>query len=84
MEMMLQSFQDSLGEISKEIKTLQNQSNDLNIKLKNRMKAEEYLTEFVSMVSISPNLMNDVTKNEVNDKYLENLIGIFTYFILKS
>jgi vacuolar protein sorting-associated protein 52 len=75
MEIMLQSFQDSLGEISKEIKTLQDQSNELNVKLTNRTKAEEYLSEFVKMVSISSNLVTDVTKNEANDKYLENLIG---------
>ncbi len=53
MEMMLASFQADLGSISSEIKSLQEQSVEMNLKLKNRQAVRGELSQFVDDMVIS-------------------------------
>lgn len=57
MENMLQTFQGSLGNISEEIKTLQDKSFSMNIKLKNRKAAEQQLSKFIQQAVVAPSLI---------------------------
>lgn len=54
MEEMLHGFQADLGEISSEIKHLQEDSLTMSIKLKNRRAVEEKLHLFLEKANISP------------------------------
>jgi len=55
-EDMLQKFQSSIGSISGEIKTLQEQSLSKNIKLKNREKADNELKKMIENLTIPQEL----------------------------
>ncbi|KAL9645215.1 hypothetical protein ABK040_002416 [Willaertia magna] len=76
MEMMLQNFQGSLGNISEEIKVLRDQSSDMNTKKRNREAAQQKLSQFVENVVVSPELTKKVCDDPVNDAYLDYLITL--------
>ena len=54
LESMLRSFQGDLASISAQIKFLQDESLSMNVKLRNRMAAEEQLNGFVEKLIVSP------------------------------
>jgi hypothetical protein len=76
MEDMLQTFQGSLGNISEEIKTLQDKSFSMNIKLKNRKNAEQQLAKFIQQAVVAPSLVRNICETEVNEAYLDYLITL--------
>jgi hypothetical protein len=76
MENMLQTFQGSLGNISEEIKTLQDKSFSMNIKLKNRKGAEQQLAKFIQQAVVAPSLVRNICETEVNEAYLDYLITL--------
>ena len=52
MESMLQTFQSDLGSISSEIIHLQQQSVDMNLRLKNRQAVRGQLSQFVDDMTV--------------------------------
>lgn len=56
MEDMLANFHDSLGNITDEIRVLQERSMSMNIKLTNRKSAGETLKQYIQDMSIPPEL----------------------------
>ena len=52
MESMLQTFQSDLGSISSEIVHLQQQSVDMNLRLKNRQAVRGQLSQFVDDMTV--------------------------------
>ena len=56
MENLLKSFQNSLGDVSKEIRHLQEQSLSMKIKLRNRKACESELRKFIDAVALPPDL----------------------------
>ena len=60
MEQMLQGFQMDLSSISTEIKTLQEQSVKMNIKLKNRQAVKGELSQFVDEMVVSEDMIKFV------------------------
>ncbi|TPX37558.1 hypothetical protein SmJEL517_g00456 [Synchytrium microbalum] len=73
MESLLSDFQATLGKISEEIETLQEQSHTMNIKLKNRTNLETLLNAVLDGVVISPDLIKKICEGEVNDFFLTHL-----------
>ena len=61
-------FQKDLGKISGEIKSLQEQSMSLSIKLRNRKAAETSLGAFVEGITVSPSLVSSLLESEVNEE----------------
>lgn len=73
METLLGGFQAEIGSISSEIKSLQETSMDMGLKLKNRKVAESKLTKFVEDIIVSPRMVDIIVDGEVNDEYLKTL-----------
>ncbi|OQS06163.1 vacuolar protein sorting-associated protein [Thraustotheca clavata] len=74
MQEMLLGFQADLGGISDEIRHLQNESIEMNVKLKNRREAEEKLRLFLDQVYIPPTLIEGIDEGEVNDAFISYLM----------
>ena len=73
---MLTSFQRSLGNISSEIKHLQEESLSMKLKLRNRKAVESKLRQFIDAVALPPDLINSVCEAEVNEAYLEYIVSL--------
>ncbi|KAL3686247.1 hypothetical protein R1sor_004269 [Riccia sorocarpa] len=73
MESLLGGFQVDLGSISSEIKSLQEQSMTMGVKLKNRRAAELKLARFIEEVIVSPNMIDTIVDGEVNEEYIRVL-----------
>jgi len=73
MENMLSGFQSDLGNISDEIKTLQEKSSSMSVKLRNRKAVEAKLSAFIEDIMLPKNLVNNICVSEVNDPYIEFL-----------
>eukprot|EP00898_Chlorokybus_atmophyticus_P000548 jgi/Chlat1/1494/Chrsp12S02039 len=84
MEALLGGFQADLGNISSEIKHLQEQSLSMSIKLRNRKAQEmiwlqaaaQQLATFVGEVVISPELIENIMESQVTEDYLEFLVSL--------
>ena len=70
MEATLEAFQNNLGSISQEIRSLQEQSVELSHKLTNRKAAEEILGRVVDSVALPPAMVAGVLESEVSEEYL--------------
>lgn len=69
MEDMLGRFQGNLGNISSEIRTLQEQSQGMSVKLRNRKVFEERLGGFLDNVAISLSLIEGIVQSTVDEGY---------------
>ena len=76
MEDMLGKFQADLGNISTEIRALQEQSQTMSIKLKNRKGTEQKLSQFIESVAIPPALIEGTLQAEVDDTFHEHLLNL--------
>lgn len=76
MEDMLGKFQADLGNISTEIRALQEQSQTMSVKLKNRKGTEQKLSQFIESVAIPPALIEGVLQAEVDDTFHEHLLNL--------
>uniref|UniRef100_A0A7S0WFJ8 Vacuolar protein sorting-associated protein 52 homolog n=1 Tax=Pyramimonas obovata TaxID=1411642 RepID=A0A7S0WFJ8_9CHLO len=76
MEDLLGGFQSDLGNISTEIKTLQEQSLTMSIKLRNRKTAEAELGQFVEGLTVPPRLVTDILDRDVSEDYLTYLVAL--------
>eukprot|EP00435_Cladocopium_sp_Y103_P054686 s449_g17.t2 len=70
MERMLGTFQSDLSSISDEIRMLQGQSLQMNLKLQNRRGLQTLMSEYVSSVVVSPQLVRQICEEEINEAYL--------------
>ncbi|CAL1169206.1 unnamed protein product, partial [Cladocopium goreaui] len=70
MERMLVTFQSDLSSISDEIRMLQGQSLQMNLKLQNRRGLQTLMSEYVSSVVVSPQLVRQICEEEINEAYL--------------
>eukprot|EP01040_Poterioochromonas_malhamensis_P021620 gene21620-26132_t len=76
MEEMLHGFQADLGEISSEIKHLQEASISMSIKLKNRRLAAEKLHAFLEKTNIPPSVLSHITSPHVHEGFLEAVVTL--------
>eukprot|EP00929_Paragymnodinium_shiwhaense_P014395 TRINITY_DN122300_c0_g1_i1.p1 TRINITY_DN122300_c0_g1~~TRINITY_DN122300_c0_g1_i1.p1 ORF type:complete len:705 (-),score=222.94 TRINITY_DN122300_c0_g1_i1:93-2207(-) len=76
MEQMLGSFQSDLSGISDEIKNLQGDSLSMNVKLRNRRALQSLMTEYVTSVVVSPQLVRQITEEEINETYLDYTVEL--------
>ena len=76
MESMLGGFKSDLGKISGEIKSLQDQSVGMSIKLRNRKAAEARLGTFVETLTVPPELIRAVVEDDVSEDYLKHLVEL--------
>ncbi|GAB5589033.1 Vacuolar protein sorting-associated protein 52 [Umbelopsis nana] len=76
MEDMLDVFQTDLGNISREIKNLQERSTDINIKLKNRKIVEGRLGSILDNVVVAPHMIRKITESDVDDVWLQYLLEL--------
>ncbi|KAK9838884.1 hypothetical protein WJX74_005159 [Apatococcus lobatus] len=74
MEDMLGKFQGDLGNISTEIRALQEQSQSMSVKLKNRRAAEGRLGGFIEALALPPALVEGIMQSDVNETFQENLL----------
>ncbi|KAF5179691.1 Vacuolar protein sorting-associated protein 52 a [Thalictrum thalictroides] len=73
METLLSGFQVEIGSISTEIKSLQEKSMDMGLKLKNRKVAELKLARFVEDIIVPPRMVDIIVDREVNEEYMRTL-----------
>eukprot|EP01091_Cochliopodium_minus_P019899 TRINITY_DN8517_c0_g1_i1.p1 TRINITY_DN8517_c0_g1~~TRINITY_DN8517_c0_g1_i1.p1 ORF type:complete len:767 (-),score=247.53 TRINITY_DN8517_c0_g1_i1:17-2317(-) len=73
MENLLGGFQRDLGSISSDINLLQEQSNTMAIKLKNRQTISKELSQFVQNVFIPEGLVKKICDEEISENYIEYL-----------
>lgn len=76
MEEMLHGFQADLGEISSEIKHLQEASISMSVKLKNRRAVADKLHAFLDRTNLPPSILNHITSPYVNDGFLEAVVTL--------
>ncbi len=69
MEEMLGKFQGDLGNISTEIRSLQEQSQNMSVKLKNRKAAEQKLGTFLDSLAITAPLVEGIVQRDVDEDY---------------
>jgi len=73
MEKMLGTFQADLSSISDEIRMLQGDSLQMNVKLRNRRALQSLMSEYVNSVVVSPSLVKQICEEEINEAYLDYL-----------
>mmetsp|Transcript_7055 Transcript_7055/g.12940 ORF Transcript_7055/g.12940 Transcript_7055/m.12940 type:complete len:633 (-) Transcript_7055:727-2625(-) len=70
LELMLCEFQQDLGNISGEIKTLQDQSLKMTVALNNRRALEKKLDNYLKYVTLSPDLISAISSQEIDENYI--------------
>lgn len=76
MEEMLHGFQADLGEISSEIKHLQDDSLSMNIKLKNRRAVEDKLHDFLDNAQLPAQVAAVIASPYINDSFQEAVLTL--------
>ncbi|OMJ73292.1 hypothetical protein SteCoe_28041 [Stentor coeruleus] len=83
LESMLTKFQKDLGNISTEIKSLQEQSQCMSVSLKNRKSLDNQLNTYLGQISLSPTLIDNICNKEVDEEfinYINELREKLTFF----
>jgi hypothetical protein len=73
LQSMLQQFQNKLGGISSEIKTLQDDSLSMNVQLKNRRAVHTQVNTFLDKVAVSEQLIDSVCLGQIDEHWSESL-----------
>lgn len=76
MQEMLLGFQVDLGGISEEIKYLQDESQSMSVRLKNRRAVEEKLRYFLDNANISPQHGKAILEGTVNESFMEAVAAV--------
>ncbi|KAI9497981.1 Sac2 family-domain-containing protein [Zychaea mexicana] len=76
MEELLSVFQSDLGNISGEIKSLQERSSRMSVKLRNRKGVETKLSKALQGMVIPPYSIKKITEGEVDEVWLQYLLAI--------
>ena len=69
-ETMLEGFQDNLGDLSREIRHLQDQSTSMGVKLNNRRSVREYLSQLVDELLIPEEMIEVIFSHKINSQQL--------------
>jgi len=70
METLLGGFQQELGNIGKEIQSLQDKSTIMNFQLKNRMSAQNQMSAVIDGALVSPKLIRKICDAEINEAWI--------------
>ena len=73
MQSLLQGFQDNLGGISDEIRSLQEESLALSIKMQNRRNVSGKVKAFLAKVAVSEKLIERICDAPIDDAWLRDL-----------
>ncbi|CAL5229904.1 g13324 [Coccomyxa viridis] len=76
MEDMLGKFQSDLGNISNEIRALQEQSQSMSVRLRNRKAAESRLGTFLDNLALPPSLIDGVLLAPPDAGFAEHLLAL--------
>ena len=73
-ELMLEGFQGSLGDLSREIRHLQDQSSTMGVKLGNRRGIRQYLSQLVDELVVPEEMVQAICDLDVTDQgFMEQL-----------
>uniref|UniRef100_A0A0D3HEY9 Uncharacterized protein n=1 Tax=Oryza barthii TaxID=65489 RepID=A0A0D3HEY9_9ORYZ len=70
---LLTGFQVHIGSINSELRSLQERSLDISVRLKNRKLVETKLAKFVEEIVAPPSLVTVIIDGEINDGYAKSL-----------
>jgi hypothetical protein len=73
MQGLLQGFQDNLGGISEEIRSLQEESLGLSVRMQNRKALNAKIKAFLARVAVSEALITRIIEGEVSEPWLRDL-----------
>jgi len=73
MQSLLQGFQDNLGGISDEIRSLQEESLALSVKMQNRKNVGAKVKTFLAKVAMPETLISAIMDGEINETWLRSL-----------
>ena len=73
MQSLLQGFQDNLGGISDEIRSLQEESLALSVKMQNRKNVGAKVKTFLAKVAMPETLISAIMDGEINEAWLRSL-----------
>lgn len=73
MQGLLQGFQDNLGGISDEIRSLQEESLGLSVKMQNRKTLNGKIKAFLARVAVSESLIVRIVEGELSEAWLRDL-----------
>lgn len=81
MEKMLGTFQCDLSSISDEIRMLQGDSLQMNMKLRNRRALQSLMSDYVNSVVVSPTLIRQICEEELGQFYIGVEVGVRFVFV---
>jgi hypothetical protein len=55
------------------MKSLQERSTEITVKLKNRKQFEEELFKLLDSIILAPEFLNEITDNEIDDDFIEKI-----------
>lgn len=73
MQGLLQGFQENLGGISDEIRSLQEESLGLSVKMQNRKNVGAKIKTFLAKVAVPETLIDRILEGEINEAWLRDL-----------
>ena len=63
-------YKNKLNDINNDMKVLQNKSNEITLKLKNRKEFEEELFTLLDSIILAPDFLNDILCKDINDEFV--------------
>ena len=73
LESKLVGFKEKLKDINQDMKTLQNSSNSISIKYKNRKEFEEELFKLLDSIILAPDFLNDIINKDIDDEFVKKI-----------
>jgi hypothetical protein len=73
LESSLETYKVKLADINSDMKILQNRSQEITTKLKNRKELEEELFKLLDSIILAPDFLNDITNKEVDDDFIDKI-----------
>ena len=76
MEKDLEGFSEGITKVTSDIQTMQNEVTTLQYRLEHSKHIEEHVSAILSRAVIQPNVIAELEKAEINEKYVKYLAGI--------
>lgn len=76
MEDLLSRFQLDLGKLGQEIKSIQDQSLDMSVRLKNRLAVSKEITAVVDGLLVPMDCIHTIMESDVNDQFTEKILEL--------
>ncbi len=73
LESNLLGFKDKLKDINQDMKSLQNKSNNITVKYKNRKEFEEELFRLLDSIILAPDFLNDIINKEIDEEFVKKI-----------